>query len=491
MKLKLATRLSAFFLVAVAVILICFSAALYFATGLYLHREMDERLQITLDVLEASIDIEPEGMEWEPVDRRLNVGMGQDDDQVRWAVYDRGGTVVGRSLNAEAIRFPPSEAWHELPRLALDATSIVQLDNWRLASRTLRLKELLNPESARDAYDAVEDDVQHEELLIVAGLSPAPVEASMRHLLWQLVAATGFVWTICGLFGRRLILWAMSPVREIASAAKNLSPDNPGWRLPSPGTADELDDLAEAFNQLLARLRDAFDRQRRFTGDASHQLRTPLAGILGQLDVALLRDRSPQDYRQALAAARDEARRLRGIVDSLLLLARTEAGPPPSTTPLELRGWLKDYMARWTDHPRHGDLHCDVGDDGEVWVRADRELLAQAFHNLIDNALKHSDPRSPVRLELARSSDTATVTVSDCGRGIAADDMAQLFQPFHRADAARLAGLPGYGLGLAVASHIVAAFSGSISVDSKLGEGSRFTVRLPLVRADQTDLCMA
>ncbi|HWB12709.1 MAG TPA: HAMP domain-containing sensor histidine kinase [Pirellulales bacterium] len=491
MKLKLATRLSAFFLVAMAVILLCFSAALYFATRLYLRREVDERLQITLDVLEASIDIEPEGMEWEPVDRRLNVGTDRGDDQVRWAVFDRGGAVVGQSLNAEAARFPPPEAWRELPRLPLDATCVLELDSWRLAGRTLRLKELLNPESARDDSDAVEDDVQHEELLIVAGLSPAPVEASLRWLLLALVVATGVVWTLCGLFGRRLVLWAMSPVREIASAAKNLSPGDPGWRLPSPGTADELDDLAEAFNQLLARLRDAFDRQRRFTGDASHQLRTPLAGILGQLDVALLRDRSPQDYRHSLALARDEARRLRGIVDSLLLLARTEAGPPANTTCLELRGWLRDHMSRWTDHQRHSDLHFDIGACGETWVRAEPELLAQAFHNLIDNALKYSEPGSPVRVELSCSSDTAKVTVSDCGRGVAADDLAQLFQPFYRADAARLAGLPGCGLGLAVASHIVEAFAGSISVDSKVGEGSRFTMRLPLVRVDENDLCTA
>ena len=124
-------------------------------------------------------------------------------------------------------------------------------------------------------------------------------------------------------------------------------------------------------------------------------------------------------------------------------------------------------------------------------MRAEPELLTQAFHNLIDNALKYSEPGSPVRLELSCSSDTAKVTVSDYGRGIAAEDVGQLFQPFYRADAARLAGLPGCGLGLAVASHIVEVFAGSISVDSNAGEGSRFTVRLPLVRVDKDDVCTA
>lgn len=483
MKLKLATRLSVFFLIAVAAILLCFSAVLYLATRVYLHREMDERLQITLDVLEASIDIEPEGMEWEPVDRRLNIGTGDDDDQVRWAVYDREGIVVGRSSNADAAEFPPFETWDRLPRMAHDATSIVESANWRLAGRTLRLQELLNPESARDTSDAAEDDVQHEELLIVAGFSPAPVQATLRHLLLALAGSSGVVLALCGLFGKRLTLWAMSPVRAIASAAKELSPQDPGWSLPRPGTSDELDDLAGAFNDLLDRLHDAFDRQRRFAGDASHQLRTPLTGILGQLDVALLRDRSPEDYRRALTAARDEARRMRQIVDALLLLARNGAGPAANEN-FDLRAWLRDQTGCWSDHPRHSDLHWEVNDCDEAMVRAKPELLAQAFHNLVDNAFKYSEPGRPVLVELSCSSDSVELAVKDCGQGIPAEERARLFQPFYRAESARLAGIPGCGLGLALASQIVEAFAGSIGIESELGHGSRFTVRLPRIQVD-------
>ncbi len=486
MRLKLATRLSAFFLIAVAIILVCFSAILYSATRLYLGRGTDERLRITLDMLEASIDIEPEGMEWEPTDRRLNVGVGMDGDQPRWAVYDRGGAVVGRSPNADTAGFPPAEAFNELPRLPLDATSVVEVDNWLLAGRTLRLAELLNPESERDSADAVEDDVQHEELLIVAGLSPAPVQATLHRLLLRLAATALVVWLLCGLFGKRWALWAMSPVREIASAAKNLSPGDRGWRVPKPGTSDELDDMADAFNHLLGRLHDAYDRQRRFTGDASHQLRTPLAGILGQLDVALLRERSAEDYRRALTATRDETRRMRRIVDALLLLARTEPGRLIDQSCLELRSWLPGCLSRWSGDPRHADLHYDALGCESAWVCADPELLAEALQNLVDNALKYSQRGTPVRVELSCSDGTAQVTVEDRGPGIAAADVERLFEPFFRADAARLAGLPGCGLGLAVASHIVEVFAGSITVESEVGEGSRFTVRLPLVRVDHT-----
>jgi signal transduction histidine kinase len=401
-------------------------------------------------------------------------------EQAVWVIYDERGAIVGRSAD-QADGFPPPDAWSELPRLPLDATSLTVWDDWRVATRTLRLKELLNPQSPRDLPGAPEDDVQHDELLLVAAVSPLPARAALRLLLTALGGGSIAIWIVCALFGRRLVCWAMSPVRTLAAAAARLAPGDPGWQLPRPGTADELDEMAAAFNQLLGRLHEAFESQRRFTGEASHQLRTPLAGMLGQLDVALRRDRSPEEYRRVLLAVREESRRLARIVESLLLLSRTEASAPRAAPArLELTRWLLDGARRWTQHPRQHDLRWRVDPNRPIWVRADSVLLGQAVDNLIDNALKYSAAGAPVDVSLAGSPDEARLTVEDRGTGIAADDLTQVFQPFFRSGAARLAGRPGYGLGLPVARRIVEAYAGSLDVESSSGQGSRFTLRLPL-----------
>ena len=173
-------------------------------------------------------------------------------------------------------------------------------------------------------------------------------------------------------------------------------------RLPVPGTGDELDDLGRVFNDLLDRLQGAFDRlndvlerQRRFAGDASHQLRTPLAALLGQVQLARRRDRSPEEYRRVLDRVHDEGTRLRQIVESLLLLAEP-GGTRIELEIVDLRGWLPEHLARWSGHPRAGDLRVEVEDDRPLDVRVHSPLLAQLVDNLLDNALKYSPPGSPV-----------------------------------------------------------------------------------------------
>jgi signal transduction histidine kinase len=264
----------------------------------------------------------------------------------------------------------------------------------------------------------------------------------------------------------------------MALAAGQMRGDEIATRLPVPTTGDELETFGQSFNDLLDRLQVANERQRRFTGDASHQLRTPLAALLGQLEVALRRERTPDEYRQALEAAHGRASDLRRIVESLLFLTRADAeAAAPQLEPLELHAWLHTQLGHWADHARAADLHCEVG--APMSIRAHPELLAQALVNLIDNAFKYSRPGTPITCRLRAEKGMVRLGVEDEGTGVSAEDLPHLFEPFYRSEQARQAGTPGAGLGLSVAARIVAVVGGRIEVDSVPGRGSRFTIVLP------------
>jgi signal transduction histidine kinase len=269
----------------------------------------------------------------------------------------------------------------------------------------------------------------------------------------------------------------------MADAARRITADTAGERLPEPGARGELQDLAGAFNGLLGRLEESLERQRRFAGEASHQLRTPLTAMLGQLEVALRRDRPPEEYRQALAKAAGQAGRLRRIVEMLLFLARADAEARlPDLSPLDLAAWLPGHLAEaWGGHPRFAEIRAEPG-GGPVAVLAQAALLGQALDNLLDNALKH-DPRGPVAVRVGLEGGLARIEVEDRGEGIAPGEAGRVFEPFFRSPEARRRGLPGIGLGLAVTARIVSAFGGRIEVESRPGHGSRFTIRLPLAPA--------
>jgi signal transduction histidine kinase len=207
-----------------------------------------------------------------------------------------------------------------------------------------------------------------------------------------------------------------------------------------------------------------------------------LTVLLGQIDVALRRTRSPDEYAATLRVLRDESAQLQTIVESLLFLARAEDDAVlPDAETFSLTEWLPNYMHRWNEHPRRNDISLRLAPDGESQIQASAALLTRLLDNLIENALKYSSPGSSVEISTVTDDSEALVEVQDQGRGIAADDQTEIFKPFFRSRAAREAGIAGTGLGLAIAARIAAAFGGRLDCASEMGRGSRFTLRLPTV----------
>jgi signal transduction histidine kinase len=267
----------------------------------------------------------------------------------------------------------------------------------------------------------------------------------------------------------------------MAQAARQITAADLAQRLPAPSTSDELQDLGRAFNDLLARLQESFERQRRFTGDASHQLRTPLTAVLGQIDVTLRREREPDEYRRVLLCVKGQAENLRRIVEALLFLARADAEAlAPELTRIDLRQWLIEHLPLWASHPRFADLRLEGGEDGPLWARAHAALLAQAVDNLLDNACKYSDPGLPISLRTWQESGMACLAVEDQGCGIDAADLPHIFEPFYRSARTRGLRVGGFGLGLAVVARILQSLGGQVLVKNGPVKGSQFSIQLPV-----------
>jgi signal transduction histidine kinase len=270
----------------------------------------------------------------------------------------------------------------------------------------------------------------------------------------------------------------------MASCARTLRGDQPGQLLPITPTGDEVEDLGHSFNDLLTRLQEVLQQQQQFAGDASHQLRTPLTAVLGQVEVALRQERSPEEYQRVLQIVRRRASEMRQMVELLLFLARMPArSEPPDTRIVDLGDWLEEYRRHWEDHPRACDISWPSLDVDSGWeIRTQPSLLGQLVDNLLDNACKYSEAGTPIRVRIEREGGGVVLTVADEGLGIGAEDLPHLCDPFYRSSEARRLGRPGVGLGLTVVQRIAAVLGGELHIDSKSGRGSRFSISLPTVR---------
>ncbi len=345
------------------------------------------------------------------------------------------------------------------------------------------MRRVLTP--ARDARESPLDLAKspkfHSRLILDAAVSLEGVQATLRNLALVLISLSVGLWSMALIFGRRLSRHALEPVTRMADAAHAIGGAEPERRLPVPRTDDELEELGQSINALLDRLQESFERQRRFTGDASHQLRTPLTAILGQVELALRQDRDVEEYKRVLGVVQRRTRHLRQIVESLLFLARADNETlAPLLELIDLASWLSAHLRSWRETSRGCDLRLDYEPTEPLPVRVQPALLAELINNLLDNAARYSEPGTPIRVELTRDGATVGLTVEDRGIGIAPDEIPLLFEPFFRSAEARWRGAPGLGLGLSVAQRLARSLEGTIEVSSQVGLGSRFTLRLPL-----------
>jgi signal transduction histidine kinase len=473
----LTNRLSGYFLAFLAAVLLAFSVSLYALASRHLHRRQDERAQAILDALVAAVEAEPDGLEWSRKQRALL--SRADDGTPFWAVFDATGQAVDGSdpTHVESLRPFADEAQ---PHRTVSYGG----STWGVGRRVFVDPNPAAVERRAPPGKPREPGMErYRSLVFVAATPQTPMRESLRALAVALAVVSAGVWLLAAAGSRWVCRRAIAPVTDMADAAKRITADDLAARLPAPDRRDELRALADSFNALLGRLQESFERQRRFTGEASHQLRTPLTAILGQVEVALRRDRDGGEYRRVLTAVGGQAGRLHQIVELLLFLARADGeAAAPEARLTDLREWLPAHIdAAWGEHPRRRELRVAVPPDGPVWVLVQPLLLGQALDNLIDNALKYGPDHGPVEVGLAAGLQTATVRVADRGVGVPADEASRVFQPFFRSASARRSGVAGVGLGLAVTARIVAAFRGTVALRPDTDGGCVSEITLPSV----------
>jgi two-component system OmpR family sensor kinase len=316
---------------------------------------------------------------------------------------------------------------------------------------------------------------QGGRLLVVVGASLEGRAEALESLLGQLLVGGPIALLLSSLLAYGLAAAALRPVESMRREAEAVSAAEPGRRLPLPPTRDEIARLGTTINSMLGRLEAALARERRFVADASHELRTPLAALRTELELALRRERTPEELQSALRSAAEETERLAHLAEDLLVLARAGGGHlPVRPEPLPAADLLADVRERYARRAAEAGRPLQVQADDRLRLSVDRLRAEQALGNLVENALRHGGGR--ILLQAHRHDGRIELHVRDQGQGFPPDFIGHAFEPFSRADPARAGG--GAGLGLAIVELIARAHGGGAHA-ANLDDGTDAWLELP------------
>jgi heavy metal sensor kinase len=306
------------------------------------------------------------------------------------------------------------------------------------------------------------------------------VRKSLTHFKYNLLAALPIVLILGSLGGWILARKSLSPIGYIASKARSITSESLGERLTGRGTGDEMDDLIETINGMIARLEGSFRRMAEFTADASHELKTPLCAMRGEAEVLLSKRRGVEEYEETLAGFIGQFDRVNQMLNDLILLSKSDSAQIElQMSPVRVDLLLTDLLSLFEALAEQKQIQLTLDPLREIFVMGDKMRLQQLFSNLIDNAIKYT-PKGSVQVSLDKEGETAVIKVRDTGIGIPEGERERIFKRFYRVDKSRSRETGGVGLGLSIAEWIAHAHHGNIEVESELTRGSTFTVSLPL-----------
>ena len=455
-RLPYSTRLTIAYTAIFASALLAFSIIAYFTVHLTLGAQLDSRLAATLTAVRSVPDIRKRKLVFDEDDRAQFIASLN-------ANHVNGLTVAndGRIVLSNLAR-PPREVVH-----AMTGTSARRGDLRVLGDTISYAVDPIWKDGTRYGWTAV-------------WASRTLNEDAARTALMALLAASTVVVAFAAIAGGVLIRRMLRPVTDLSAMMSEIEVSDLSERLAWDGPPDELGRLCTTFDRLLDRLESAFERERRFTADASHEMRTPLSVMRAEIELALTRDRSADDYRQALERLRRETERLELLTESLLLTAREAAGEVGET--IDLLRVARDAATRMASVAGRHEIALICDGAGATCVRADSALVESALVALIDNSLRHGSGATSIALTVHATGANGFVTVSDNGRGFSDGALAEATSRFWRDDLAR--STPGSGLGLAIVRATIERFGGKIELRNNGAEGAVVTLSLPIAKSD-------
>jgi len=452
-------RFTIWYLVVLAILLTLVSAGVYFYLSRSLYRSMDRALEIRSTQLRSIQDI------------LETIRQGEFREQLGEIVilyFYSGDRLV--EVSPRGISIPVDD---ETKSQAIDGASsfttiqTTEGERLRLFAVPININILGPPPGIQPAA-------------LVIARSTRQIDNAIARLVRTFIVAVPLALALAAAGGIFLARRALKPVDNIAQTAQEIGESDLSRRI-NVNTKDELGRLAATLNAMIGRLERAFQRQKQFTDDASHELRAPLAVIEAESSLALQKDRRRSDYRQSLETVSQEAKQMSGLIDRMLLLARADAGKEQwSFTQVELSRVIGNLSADIEVLCQEKGLSFQLGHMEELMVRGDEARLRELFMNLLENAIRYTPSPGTVSVSLRREGQMAVVTIADTGIGISVEHIPLIFDRFYRVDKSRSRAEGGSGLGLAICRHITEAHRGKIDVESQVGVGSTFSVWLPL-----------
>lgn len=290
----------------------------------------------------------------------------------------------------------------------------------------------------------------------------------------RLLLVLGISLVLCSLVGYLIARSGMRPIERIVRTAERIGSTTLHERITAAGLPAELSGLAETFNSMLDRLEESFQRISQFSDDVAHELRTPVNNLRGEIEVALSKARSGEDYRETLGSCLEECTRITRLIQSLLFLARTESASEPLLGDrIDVGRELATVQEFYEAAAAEAGVALRVSASPDLSAHVDRTLFQQAIGNLVSNAIAHTDAGGSVEIAARAQGDRLSVSVIDSGCGIAAEHLPHIFDRFYRVDPSRSNSSQNVGLGLAVVKGIVARHGGQVEIQSELGRGTQ------------------
>jgi heavy metal sensor kinase len=306
------------------------------------------------------------------------------------------------------------------------------------------------------------------------------VRKNLIHFRSNILVALPIILVLGALGGWILAKRSLSPIGYIASKARSITSENLSERLNPRGTGDEMDDLIQTINGMIARLESSFKRMAEFTADASHELKTPICAMRGEAEVLLSKERKAEEYQEGLVHFIEQFDHLNQMINDLILLSKFDTiHIELKVVPLRLDLLIKDLCHFFQVLAEQNKINLEMGTIEEVTVMGDKVHLQQLFTNLIDNAIKYTS-KGFIEVTVKKDEDGTVVKIQDTGIGISKEEQEKIFKRFYRVDKSRSRETGGVGLGLSISDWIANAHHGRIEVDSELNQGSTFTVYLPI-----------
>lgn len=460
LRLKIKTRLTLWYIIILTMTLIAFSSFIFLNVEQYIYNQVEIRLKNQGEQIIGEIennDLREENIEISPI---INEVKENADKDYLIAYYAANKNLV---LTNKQNYFLPNKLKTD------NIFSVIKLENdnidedWALITLPISSQSTSGWIRVAERLDSEEKILDKLILISILGIS-----------IFLIAAITG---------GYFLAGKALSPIEKINTTAREISSSSLGQRIEEKNTDDEVGSLIVTLNQLFARLEKAFEREKQFTSDASHELRTPITVIRAQSEKILRRNDLKEECEETLKIIKKQSDYMGHLIEQLLLLARSDSGKQIiEKEEFDINELVKIVAGEFSAVAENKNIKIITEQSSEsISVLADQSMIIQLLLNLIDNAIKYTPKGGEVKIITEKNDGNLIIKIKDTGRGIPEEDQDNIFERFYRVDKSRSRKKGGTGLGLAICEWIVESHEGSINFESSAGIGTTFIIKLPVV----------